>query len=257
VAPLIECFSNAGRISEAIQAVGMMRDHGIEPLPSTCEPLISALGQSHQHLDAGALVLDDLRREGKTVDLVVANALIEACIRLRDLPRALQTYKDLDRLGLAPNSRTFDSLLSGCVASAQIKLASGLWTEMSDLGIQPTQETREHLLLLSLARKSDPDFEGAFERLEALKASGLVPSRRVYVELAFALVAAADPRGLLVVDEMEAIGHRPSRSLRDRVRNDLELKRQGAFASRADEADEGAESTGDATQEAKSVTATR
>jgi pentatricopeptide repeat protein len=263
VAPLVEAFSNAGRVSEAIQAVGMMRGHGIDPLPSTCEPLVTAMGKSQAHLDAGALALDDLRREGKPVDLTVANALIEASIRLTDLPRALQTYKDLNRLGLAPNARTFDALLSGCVSASQIKLAHGLWTEMSALGIPPTQDTREHMLLLSLARRPDPDFEDAFERLEALKASGLIPSRRVYVELAFALVGEADPRGMLVVEEMEAIGHRPSRSLRDRIKNDLLIKRESVVEFDDDvagleveqqpegEVREGAEATVEANQEAK------
>src|SRR5438045_5470138 len=103
--PLIEAYARCGDIRQAFIVISVMRESCLTP-PQTSHLrfLIDELGKSTQTLDRAFFILQDIvQKEGKSIDIVAYNCLLEACIRLNDASRAISTYKDATTLKVQPN----------------------------------------------------------------------------------------------------------------------------------------------------------
>lgn len=205
--PLIEAFCRDGRVPDAIEAVTLMREGGIEPSLMTVRPIVDIL-RNAEVLDQAFYCLEDRYKEGKPVDLAVFNALIHAAGRIGDLQRARATQLAASELGLTPDQDTFNLVLAACASTRHRDLAQTVLAEMSDAGFSPNASTYDSLVRLALGQT---EYEDAFYYLEKMKADGIKPPRDLYKSIGMKCVANDDKRYTLVEDEMEAVGYgRPS-----------------------------------------------
>lgn len=203
LAPLIEAFCRDGRVPDAIEAVGLIREAGITPTLQTVRPIADVL-RSAEVVDQAFYCLEDRVKDGKEVDVSVFNALIYASAKAGDLQRARATQLAAPDLGVTPNLDTFNCVLKACAESRHKDLSQTVLEEMSAAGFAPDAKTYESMIRLAL---SQPEYEDAFYYLEKMKADGIKPSRDLYKALGMKCVASDDKRYSLVEDEMFSIGY--------------------------------------------------
>ncbi|GLB37111.1 putative pentatricopeptide repeat domain containing protein [Lyophyllum shimeji] len=220
-APLIEAFCRGKQFKEAIQALEIMRTEGIEPQPETAYPISEAMTDT-EAVDSTWAIIDELQKDGKSVDITVLQALIKASVKLGDLQRAIGAYKSLPEYGAAADLTIFNLLLQGCRRAAHRELGDLLLTDLKAAKVKPNQETYETFISLCLTQD---DYEGAFFYLEEMKAAGFHPSRAVYDALVRKCIASSDPRFKIALEEMEDQGHQPSSQLRRLVRGAYDAER--------------------------------
>jgi pentatricopeptide repeat protein len=201
--PLIEAFCRDGRVPDAIEAVGLIRESGITPSLMTVRPIVDVL-RTAEIIDQAFYCLEDRAKEGKAVDVAVFNALIQASAKTGDLQRARATQLAAPELGVTPDVETFNMVLTACAATKHKDLAQTVLSEMEKAGYAPTASTYEAMIRLAL---SQPEYEDAFYYLEKMKADGIKPSRMIYKQIGMKCVSNNDKRYSLVADEMESIGY--------------------------------------------------
>ncbi|GMK53996.1 hypothetical protein CspeluHIS016_0105820 [Cutaneotrichosporon spelunceum] len=201
--PLVEAFCRDGRVPDAIEAVGLIREGGLTPTLSTVRPIVEVL-RTAEIIDQAFYCLEDRVKEGKPVDVAVFNALIQASAKIGDLQRARATQLAAEELEITPDLETFNTVLSACAAAKHTKLAETVLGEMEAAGFPPSEATYESMIRLAL---SQPEYEDAFYYLEKMKADGIKPAREIYKQIGMKCVAVDDKRHALVADEMESIGY--------------------------------------------------
>ncbi|CAK9784581.1 hypothetical protein CC85DRAFT_282990 [Cutaneotrichosporon oleaginosum] len=201
--PLIEAFCRDGRVPDAIEAVGLIRESGITPSLMTVRPIVDVL-RSAEVIDQAFYCLEDRAKDGKGVDVSVFNALIQASAKAGDLQRARATQLAAPELGVTPDAETFNLVLAACATTRHKDLAQTILGEMENAGFAPTTSTYESMIRLALCQ---PEYEDAFYYLEKMKADGIKPARSIYKQIGMKCVAHDDKRHTLVADEMESIGY--------------------------------------------------
>ncbi|KAK4688370.1 TRIAP1/MDM35 family protein, partial [Tremellales sp. Uapishka_1] len=214
LAPLLEAFCRAGQVPDAIQVLSYIRSSGITPSMVTVQPIVVILSQDVQVLDQAFYALEDMHKAGTPLDITALNALIEASANLSDLQRARATQTAASDLGLIPDVDTFNLVLSACIAARHRPLGDTILSEMASNSINPNATTYERMILLCATQ---PTYEDAFYYLEKMKAEGFKPTYAAYEALIRKCAAVQDTRWNLVGEEMESVGHRMDRSLRDFV----------------------------------------
>lgn len=161
LAPVVGALARARQIKEAVEMVAKMEGDGMTVSPSTVGPLIEAFntppapeaaageeedarGEKERvrgwnpSVEARTRAVDEsyelllgLVSQGQKVPRVVLNGLVLACVRVPDLVRALETYREFGPgFDVEPDAWTFESLLEGCVKEQNSRLADGLLDEM-------------------------------------------------------------------------------------------------------------------------------
>ncbi|KAF8070188.1 hypothetical protein FPV67DRAFT_1006184 [Lyophyllum atratum] len=220
-APLIEAFCRQKQFKEAFQALNIMRAEGIEPLPETAYAISDAMTDTGT-VDSTWTIIDELLKDGKTVDITVLQALIKASVDLGDLQRAIGVYKSLAEYSASANLTIFNLLLQGCLRAAHRELGDLLLTDMKAGKVKPDQETYESFISLCLTQD---DYEDAFFYLEEMKAAGFHPSHTVYDTLVKKCLLSSDPRSKVAIEEMQEQGHQPSPRLKRMLFDALETER--------------------------------
>ncbi|BEI81509.1 hypothetical protein CcaverHIS002_0206690 [Cutaneotrichosporon cavernicola] len=203
VAPLIEAFCRDGRVPDAIEAVGLIREGGIAPRLQTVRPIVEVL-RTAEIIDQAFYCLEDRVKDEKPVDIAVFNALIQASAKMGDLQRARATQLAAPELGVEPDIDTFNMVLLACAATKHTELSKTVLGEMEAAGFAPNETTYESMISLAL---SQTDYEDAFYYLEKMKADGIKPSRDIYRQIGMKCAAFDDTRHNLVADEMANIGY--------------------------------------------------
>lgn len=209
-APVVEAFCGEGNVREAIVLLQLMRDSGLTPLMETAYPIFRMIRTDVDKVDEAFGVLETLKEEGKNVDVVALNVVIQACVALGDLQRALGTYKAAGDLGITPSVDTYNTLLSACVVAQHRELGDRLLVEMREAQIKPNARTYERLIVLCLTQ---PTYEDAFFYLEEMKSGGILPPQTVYEALIRRCVAVGDTRYNLAVEEMLEQGYEMPQAL--------------------------------------------
>ncbi|PSS07199.1 hypothetical protein PHLCEN_2v3482 [Hermanssonia centrifuga] len=203
-APVIEALCVVGNIEEAFGMLELMRDCDIVPVQETAYPIFQAIRTDVDKLDEAWGILETMREQGRKVDIVALNTIIQASVALGDLQRALGTYRAAGDLGITPTVDTFNLLLSACIAVSHRELGDRLLAEMRAASIRPDLRTYERLVVLCLTQ---PTYEDAFFYLEDMKSAGIKPTQNIYDALIRRCVSAGDTRYNLAVEEMLEQGY--------------------------------------------------
>lgn len=168
-------------------------------------------------VDSAFFILNDFHerndKEHDGVDVSALNAVLEACIRLKDIEKGLGCYSSCASLGVRPTLQTFNILFAGCAQMddpVQAKEFAGfLAGEMNEMGLAPDVTSFEELLKIELGQA---DFDTAFVYLEQMKPllerQGLMVRPVIYELLARRLEENGDRlRWKMVVDEMRECGY--------------------------------------------------
>ncbi|KAI0355584.1 hypothetical protein OH77DRAFT_1504012 [Trametes cingulata] len=196
VAPVIESMCYHGNLKEAMIMFDFMRKNDVEPTLGTAEPIFERIKDTDALDDAWGQ-LEIIREEGKNVDIVALNVVIQAAVALQDLQRAIGTYKASATFGVKPNLDTYNLLLLGCIDARHRELGDRLLSEMKEAGIRPDATT--------YARMST--YEDAFFYLEEMKSLNMVPPLVVYEALIRKLFSVGDVRWKLALEELKECGY--------------------------------------------------
>jgi pentatricopeptide repeat protein len=202
--PLIEAYLRAGDLRQAFIVISIMREScATPPHRRIMLPLLGEISKSTKSLDRAYFLLQDIKqKEGKKVDIVAFNALIEACIKLTDTSRALSTYQEAEKFGVTPNIDTYNLLLRSVQKVAHMDLMMVILKDMKAAGIAPNENTFVFVILTCILQ-SPPDYEPAFAYLEEMKASGMLCPAGVYVAFIKKCTFANDDRAYGLLDEMK------------------------------------------------------
>jgi pentatricopeptide repeat protein len=206
--PLIDAYVRAGDIRQAFIVLNIMHERSVTP-PTirAILPLVQAISQDTKSLDTAYFILEDIRkREGQNVDLVAFNALLQACVRLKDVARAVATYQDFAKFGVTPNLETFNILLRAVQQVAHIDLMMVLLRDLKAAGLSPNEETFSSVILTCVL-SPPPHHEAAFPYLEDMKAQGYIPSPGIYIAFIKKCIFANDDRAYALLSEMRNMGH--------------------------------------------------
>jgi pentatricopeptide repeat protein len=218
--PLTRAYVNVNDIKNAMESLNIMRQAGFQVnlFDTTSTGIYSLIRKNRKTIDQAYYCLEELRKEGKVVDVSALNVVIAACSNISkrnryrrdvDMIRALETYKAAEKLGVKPNVETFSSLLLVCLYAKRRDLADQLWKEMLELEIFPTILTYSRMISVICTQN---DYEEAFVYLEEMKAKNLLPPRDVYEKIIKRCVHHGDTRALLALEEAESFGHKFSSS---------------------------------------------
>ncbi|KAI0819966.1 hypothetical protein BC628DRAFT_1331540 [Trametes gibbosa] len=204
IAPVIEAMCRQNNMKEAMIMLDFMRKNDIAPTLETAAPILELIKHDTIAVDDAWGQLEIIHEEGQTIDVVALNVVIQAAVSLRDLQRAIGTYKACAKLEVKPNLDTFNLLLLGCVDARHRELGDRLLADMKEAGISPDVTTYEHMVRLCLTQST---YEDAFFYLEEMKSLGMVPPRGVYESLVRKLISVGDVRHKLAVEELQECGY--------------------------------------------------
>ena len=203
-APVIEAFARDADVREAFAILELMRNHGIMPSIETAQPIFELITSSVETVDEAYGFLVEARQAGRVVDISAFNVIIQACVALADLQRALGTYQSASDLGVVPDVETYNLLLTACISARHRQLGDRILKEMLDAGISPDIRTYERLVVLCLTQ---PTYEDAFYYLEEMKTRGLVPTQAIYEAIIRKCFSVGDNRYKIAIDEMLERGY--------------------------------------------------
>ncbi|KAI7883417.1 hypothetical protein K492DRAFT_205388 [Lichtheimia hyalospora FSU 10163] len=203
--PLMEAFVRKKDLKSAFNVLDIMRVSGVIPTSRTTLLLQERLRSGGVlAIDNAYYVLEELRKEGRKVDVTAFNAVLGLCAQAGDLERTVATYREAKHLGVAPDIDTYNNVLEACVRTRTKGMGNVVIEEMKKAGVTPDIQTYVKMIALECTQK---DYEGAFTYLEEMKGYGVVPPQECYEKLAHKLAAARDPRFHMALEEMETFGY--------------------------------------------------
>ncbi|TFK87666.1 hypothetical protein K466DRAFT_599273 [Polyporus arcularius HHB13444] len=207
IAPVIEAMCHHGEIKEAFIMLDYMRKNDIEFTKGTAEPILELVKKNTDAVDGAWEVLETIREEGHAVDVVAFNVVAEAAVALKDLQRAVGTYKGAAQLGVTPDIDTYNILLQGCADARHRELGDRILSDMKEAGIKPDRTTYARMVHLCLTQSM---YEDAFFYLEEMKSLGMVPPLAVYESIIRKLVTVGDTRYNIALEELKECGYEVS-----------------------------------------------
>lgn len=210
-APIVEAFCRQGDIKEAFGVLELMHNNNVPPTLETASPIFEAISGSTDAVDQAYGYLDDMHKGGRAINIAAYNVVVQACVALLDLQRAIGIYKAAGDLGVTPNLETYNLLFSACITASHRELGDRLLEDMVQAKIKPDARTYERLIFLCLTQ---PTYEDAFYYLEEMKTRGLHPTQATYEALVRKCFSAGDNRHALALEEMVESGFEVSGKLR-------------------------------------------
>ncbi|KAI0705061.1 hypothetical protein C8T65DRAFT_653096 [Cerioporus squamosus] len=207
IAPVVEAMCHHGEIKEAFVMLDYMRKNDIEFAKEIALPIFELVKKDADTVDGAWEQLEAIREEGHSVDVVAFNVVVEAAVTLKDLQRAIGTYKGAAQLGVTPDIDTYNILLKGCIDARHRQLGDRILSDMKEAGIKPDRTTYERMVRLCLTQSM---YEDAFFYLEEMKSLGMVPPLIVYESIIRKLVAVGDTRYNIALEELKECGYEVS-----------------------------------------------
>ncbi|RPD57625.1 hypothetical protein L226DRAFT_503590 [Lentinus tigrinus ALCF2SS1-7] len=204
IAPVIEAMCHHGEIKEAFMMLDYMRKNDIDFTTETALPILKLVKKDVDAIDDAWEKLELIRQEGHAVDVVAFNVIVEAAVALKDLQRAVGTYKGAAQLGVTPDIDTYNILLRACIDARHRELGDRFLSDMKEAGIKPDRTTYERMVRLCLTQSM---YEDAFFYLEEMKSHGIVPPLIVYDSIIRKLVTVGDTRYNIALEELKECGY--------------------------------------------------
>ncbi|KAI8062486.1 hypothetical protein BC940DRAFT_308740 [Gongronella butleri] len=205
--PLMEAFVAKDDLKSAFHVLDIMRMSGVLPTKRSTFAISVQLSKNVDHIDQAYYLLEEIKKENKTVDVAAFNMVVQACSLAKDIGRTVATYREAEQLGVQPNIDTFNAVLDACLLSKMNGMGQIVITELKKAKVAPNADTFTKMIALSCDKRN---YEDAFVYLEEMKSNGINPPRQSYIVLAKRLARARDPRYHLVLEEMHTYGYKPS-----------------------------------------------
>lgn len=205
IAPAIQAFCVSGGIEAALKVIGIASRAGIPLGPGTLTPvahLIAAKGAID--IDETWQILDKIQTED-TLFTAQLNALLLACVQLKDLKRIVGAFNAFDGYDVEHNLDSFHIYFRGLIATKRRDVADAVLDLMKEQKISRTRDTYHLMIELCLTQAS---YEDAFHYLEEAKAVGHTPSRAIYKALIQTCASNADSRYAVAAEEMQEQGYK-------------------------------------------------
>ncbi|KAK5808876.1 hypothetical protein F5H01DRAFT_296833 [Linnemannia elongata] len=212
-APLLQAFSLAGKYKSAFNVLSIMRTSGMKPTILTATSLLKVLDEQGNINDAYTC-MREMHQEGKAIDVVAFNVLIEACGRAKNLTQAMSIFDAAASLSIKPDTDTYNALLTGCITDRNMSEGKNVILMMQKEGVDPNVDTYQSLITLCLTQIN---YEDAFMYLEEMKSHDVIPSESIYTSLVRKLARENDPRIKYAVEEMESFGYVVGPNLREYI----------------------------------------
>lgn len=209
--PLMEAFTVKKDLKSAFNVLDIMRVSGIPPSMRATLPIRKQLDRDVDSIDKAYYLLEEMKKENKTVDITAFNVVVAACADAKDLERTIATYREAQSLGVTPNVDTYNAVLEACIQTRMKGMGNVVVEEMKKAGINPNLETYSKMISLACTQKN---YEDAFTYLEEMKSYDIVPPAHCYTNLANKLSYEKDPRFHMVLEEMETFGYRVTPKIR-------------------------------------------
>ncbi|KAF9115670.1 hypothetical protein BGX27_006914 [Mortierella sp. AM989] len=212
-APLLQAFSLAKKFKSAFNVLSIMRTSGMKPTILTATSLLKVL-DGPGNIEEAFISMQEMHREGKSVDVVAFNVLIEACGRTKELTRGMAIFDAASSLGIQADTDTYNALLTGCITVRNMAEGKNVITMMQSAGVDPNVDTYQSLITLCLTQIN---YEDAFMYLEEMKSHNVIPSEPIYTSLVRKLARENDPRIKYAIEEMESFGYVVGPNLREYI----------------------------------------
>lgn len=209
--PLMEAFTVKNDLKSAFNVLDIMRVSGIPPSMRATLPIRKQLDRDVDAIDKAYYLLEEMKKENKTVDISAFNVIVGACADAKDIERTIATYREADNLGVTPNVDTYNAVLEACIQTRMKGMGTVVVDEMKKAGINPNLETYAKMMALACTQR---DYEDAFTYLEEMKSYDIVPPEMCYTNLAKKLGYEKDPRFHMVLEEMETFGYKVTPRIR-------------------------------------------
>lgn len=215
--PLMEAFIVKNDLKKAFNVLDIMRVSGIPPSMRATLPIRKHLDKNVDDIDQAYYLLEEMKKENKTVDISAFNVVVAACADAKDITRTVATYREAANLGVSPNADTYNAVLEACVQTRMKGMGSVVVKEMKKAGINPNLETYSKMVSLACTERN---YEDAFTYLEEMKSYDIVPPESCYTSLARKLADEKDLRFHMVLEEMETFGYRVTPRIRNMWRSE-------------------------------------
>ncbi|KAI8058706.1 uncharacterized protein B0P05DRAFT_559523 [Gilbertella persicaria] len=209
--PLMEAFIAKNDLKSAFNVLDIMRLSGIPPTMRATLPIRSKLDKDVEAIDKAYYLLEEMKKENKTIDISAFNTVIAACADAKDLNRTIATYREASNLGVVPNIDTYNCVLDACIHTRMKGMGHIVIEEMKKAEITPNLDTYSKMMALACTQKN---YEDAFVYLEEMKSYDIVPPETCYRNLAQKLAYEKDPRFHMVLEEMETFGYKVTPKVR-------------------------------------------
>ncbi|KAI8877342.1 hypothetical protein K501DRAFT_260588 [Backusella circina FSU 941] len=210
--PLLEAFTLAGEMDKAFEIFTIMRNVGITPNRQLVTPVVRAFGEDAKAAMRAKECLDQRREEGREVDIVAFNLVLHVLSYNGHNEEAHAMFEKHSEYRVTPDTETLDAVLDACIHLKDLERGKMIYKEQTAV-LKPTSTTLSKMV--TLACTNEESYEDAFYYLEEMKHRGLTPLRGCYYKLAKTLSGAQDPRLQLVLDDMKEYGYEISSHLKN------------------------------------------
>ncbi|ORZ16279.1 hypothetical protein BCR42DRAFT_374761 [Absidia repens] len=209
--PLMEAFVVENDLKSAFDVLDIMRMSDVVPTVRSTISISDKLSSSIEAIDKAYYVLEDMKKDGKKVDVAAFNIVVSACGMARDIGRTVATFREASNLGVVPDIDTYNAVLDACIRTETTGMGQIVYDELKKANVAPNMDTFTKMIML-ICKQSN--YEDAFVYLEEMKHQGMTPPRYCYIVLATKLALEKDTRFHLALEEMETYGSRPSAHLK-------------------------------------------
>ncbi|CAO3587043.1 unnamed protein product [Absidia cylindrospora] len=209
--PLMEAFVVEDDFRSAFEVLDIMRMSGVVPTLRSTLSVCDKLSSSIETIDKAYYVLEDMKKDNRTVDVAAFNIVVSACGMARDIERTVTTFREASHLGVVPDVDTFNAVLEACIRTGTTGMGQIVYDELKKANITPNMDTFTKMITLTCKQSN---YEDAFVYLEEIKHQGMAPPRYCYIVLATKLAREKDTRFHLALEEMETYGSKPSAYLK-------------------------------------------
>jgi pentatricopeptide repeat protein len=123
---LLDACAQQSLSSEGLRLLDEMQSNGVKPSNYTLSVVVKLMNRSRRVDQAFALVRDISQKYGFKPNVHVYSNLILACCSNRQLSRAMDTFEEMIREGVDPESRTYSVLVRACMLGNQPEQAVSL-----------------------------------------------------------------------------------------------------------------------------------
>ncbi|KAL0553208.1 hypothetical protein IC582_007096 [Cucumis melo] len=138
---VINAFSEAGKVEEAMLTFRKMKASGLRPITSTFNTLIKGYGIAGKPEETVQLLDLMYREENLKPNLRTCNVLVRAWCKKKKISEAWNVVQSMASLGIKPDAVTYNTLATAYAQNGETERAEEIIEVMQDNNVQPNRQT--------------------------------------------------------------------------------------------------------------------